>query len=321
MPENNYFATLYEIASHLNQAFTLGTALRQALEKTVQLLELEGGWIWLTQADGQSVYLAASYHLPKALSEQPERLSGWCYCIEKYLTNDIQQAGNVSEISCTRLKDIPSQMENIKFHATVPITVGDQKMGILNLLHKDSQQLDDTRLAILQTISELIAMSIQRTRTQAAYVQSPVVGSTDSQLLHRLLYSGISELDYLLQKALKAAQNNDNALTIEKLKEAMKSTSNINQQMDIIKKEIKAPLGENPKKIIPKYPNSPLTNRELEVLQLVKKGLTNRQIAEQLYITERTIKFHLTAILSKLDASTRTEAVNVAIQRGLLGVV
>jgi len=176
-------------------------------------------------------------------------------------------------------------------------------------------------LAIRETLIVVSANSIQLTRRLPPYTQSPVAVTAASQLLHRLLHSGVSELDYLLQKALKAAQDNDTALTIDKLKEAMKSTSNINQQMDIIKKEIKTPLGENPKKITPKYPNSPLTNRELEVLQLVKKGLTNRQIAEQLYITERTIKFHITAILSKLDASTRTEAVNIAIQRGLLGVV
>jgi two-component system, NarL family, sensor kinase len=68
------------------------------------------------------------------------------------------------------------------------------------------------------------------------------------------------------------------------------------------------------------YPTSPLTNRERETLALVKKGYTNKEIAEQLFISERTVKFHISSILSKLLARTRTEAVETAIQRGLLGV-
>ena len=67
-----------------------------------------------------------------------------------------------------------------------------------------------------------------------------------------------------------------------------------------------------------KYPESPLTQREMEVLQWIKKGHTNGQIAKQLFIAERTVKFHVSSILSKLCAETRTEAVNTAHKRGLL---
>ena len=67
------------------------------------------------------------------------------------------------------------------------------------------------------------------------------------------------------------------------------------------------------------YPEMPLTKRELEVLALIKKGLTNERIGKQLFITERTVKFHVTAILSKLHASNRTEAVDIGIKRGFLG--
>ena len=66
------------------------------------------------------------------------------------------------------------------------------------------------------------------------------------------------------------------------------------------------------------YPTSPLTNRELEVLMLIRKGLSNKQIAEQLFLAESTIKFHITSLLSKLLAGNRTEAINNAIQRGIL---
>lgn len=62
----------------------------------------------------------------------------------------------------------------------------------------------------------------------------------------------------------------------------------------------------------------PLTDREEEVLQLLAKGKTNKQIADELFITERTAKFHVSSILGKLGAENRTEAVTLAAQRGLV---
>ena len=61
-----------------------------------------------------------------------------------------------------------------------------------------------------------------------------------------------------------------------------------------------------------------LTPRENEVLQCVAQGLTNKAIARQLDITEHTVKFHLNAVMSKLDVQSRTEAVVRAAQAGLL---
>lgn len=62
----------------------------------------------------------------------------------------------------------------------------------------------------------------------------------------------------------------------------------------------------------------PLTAREREVLQLLSAGLTNKEIAQRLGITEHTVKFHVNAILGKLAAETRTEAVVQAARRGLI---
>lgn len=61
-----------------------------------------------------------------------------------------------------------------------------------------------------------------------------------------------------------------------------------------------------------------LTQREREVLTLVAMGLTNKAIAQRLSISEHTAKFHVASILSKLDAESRTEAVHLAVRRGLL---
>jgi DNA-binding NarL/FixJ family response regulator len=61
-----------------------------------------------------------------------------------------------------------------------------------------------------------------------------------------------------------------------------------------------------------------LTAREKEVLELVAAGLANGEIAGRLFISERTVKFHVSAILSKLGAKNRTQAVRVARERGLV---
>jgi two-component system, NarL family, response regulator YdfI len=62
----------------------------------------------------------------------------------------------------------------------------------------------------------------------------------------------------------------------------------------------------------------PLTPREREVLQMLAAGLLNKEIASKLSISEHTVKFHVASILGKLGASTRTEAVSLAIRRGLV---
>ncbi|MCG3208909.1 MAG: Transcriptional regulatory protein DegU [Anaerolineae bacterium] len=59
-----------------------------------------------------------------------------------------------------------------------------------------------------------------------------------------------------------------------------------------------------------------LTDRELDILQLVGKGLSNKQIGKQLFISDRTVQAHLSNIFSKLNVSSRTEAVMHAVRKG-----
>ncbi len=61
---------------------------------------------------------------------------------------------------------------------------------------------------------------------------------------------------------------------------------------------------------------SPLTGREIEILDWVSKGTSNKQIARQLSISDQTVKNHITSILRKLNANDRTQAVIMAIQHG-----
>jgi len=65
---------------------------------------------------------------------------------------------------------------------------------------------------------------------------------------------------------------------------------------------------------------APLTPRETEILNYIAKGYLNKQIAAELDISEQTIKNHVTSILRKLNANARTEAVVVAIKKGLISI-
>jgi two-component system, NarL family, sensor kinase len=315
MNDKEYFSHLYEIASHLNREFSLQAALRKALEKTVELLNLETGWIWLLEANAKSVYLAASYNLPPALSDHPERLAGWCYCLEKYLSDGMAKARNISEITCSRLKNIHSGTRDLKFHATIPITTEGQKVGLINLVSKETQQLNEKQLSILNTISELIGIAIQRTRVQETYGLNHSKKDTIlREVLERLLPPRLEALLADLRKAKSFTEQTN-------IPKALESIHLSQEQAEALQRQLFLILEERPEKAADKpfhYPTSPLTKRELELLRLVRQGFTNKQIAERLFISERTVKFHVTAILSKLYASTRTEAVDIALKRGIL---
>ena len=65
---------------------------------------------------------------------------------------------------------------------------------------------------------------------------------------------------------------------------------------------------------------SPLTSRETEVIELLAKGMRNKEIAYELGITEKTARVHVKNILSKLDVHDRAAAINVAIHRGIVHI-
>jgi DNA-binding NarL/FixJ family response regulator len=65
-------------------------------------------------------------------------------------------------------------------------------------------------------------------------------------------------------------------------------------------------------------PIEALTQREIEVLQMLALGLGNKAIASRLVISEHTVKFHISSIFAKLNASSRTEAVTLGLRQGLI---
>jgi DNA-binding CsgD family transcriptional regulator len=64
----------------------------------------------------------------------------------------------------------------------------------------------------------------------------------------------------------------------------------------------------------------PLTSREIEVLHLLAEGLSNKAIAGRLGISDQTVKFHVASVYGKLGAVNRTDAVRLAVRRGLIAI-
>ena len=61
-----------------------------------------------------------------------------------------------------------------------------------------------------------------------------------------------------------------------------------------------------------------ITKRELEILELIAQGMSNREIAEKLFVSENTVKTHSSRLFDKLSAKRRTQAVQIAKEMGLL---
>ena len=78
--------------------------------------------------------------------------------------------------------------------------------------------------------------------------------------------------------------------------------------------------GEIAERLAARMSRSDLSSREVEILKMVAKGLTNKAIGQALNISDLTVKNHVNNILAKLDVSDRTEASTAAIQRGLIDV-
>ena len=64
----------------------------------------------------------------------------------------------------------------------------------------------------------------------------------------------------------------------------------------------------------------PLSAREIEVLDCVAQGLSNKEIADELYVTEQTVKNHMTSVLRKLDVNDRVQAVLFAVKNGWMEI-
>lgn len=162
---NRELKILNSLANALNRSVSLQAALDTTLAEVADLFGLETGWIWLTDAESKTHYLAAARNLPPALRDDPALMEGSCSCIDSFWSGDLDGAANVNVITCTRLKDLIDGTDGLRHHASVPLYAQDgSEMGILNVASRDWRELTDTELQLLYTIGGLLSIAIERAR-------------------------------------------------------------------------------------------------------------------------------------------------------------
>jgi DNA-binding CsgD family transcriptional regulator len=186
----------------------------------------------------------------------------------------------------------------------------------MNVASEDWRELRPDELQLLHIISDQIGLAIQRAQLSSERTHAATQLATTEERnrlareIHDTLAQGLAAItrqletgDTLFQSRPESAQEAiQTALRLARsnLEEARRSVMNLRA----------APP--------PKHPLEELTERELEVLHLLAQGMPNKEIASHLVISERTAKFHVSSIMSKLGATNRTEAVALAAQRGLI---
>jgi DNA-binding NarL/FixJ family response regulator len=150
------------------------------------------------------------------------------------------------------------------------------------------------------------AGAIARIRAARRHVKVLVLtGSQDEEDLVEAVRSGAT--GYLLKDA-----------SVEEVAEAIRSVA---RGLGVVSPTMTAKLLERFGSLLRRVPDEPgprLTGRELDVLRLVVKGLPNREIATELFISQNTVKNHVRNILEKLHVRSRTEAATLAVRERLL---
>ena len=126
----------------------------------------------------------------------------------------------------------------------------------------------------------------------------------------RIIMLTTSEGDVEIQRALEAGASGYMLKSMPP-KDVVEAVRQVNRGKKRIPPEIAAHLAEH-------YSDEAITAREIEVLQHIAGGNRNRDIAEKLFISEETVKVHIKHIMEKLGASDRTQAVAIALKRGII---
>ena len=126
----------------------------------------------------------------------------------------------------------------------------------------------------------------------------------------RIIVLTMFEGDVEIKRALKAGAS---AYILKKM-----SSKNLIETIRLVYAGKKHIPPEIASRMVEHLSDESLTAREIEVLQLVSSGIRNQDIAGRLFITEETVKMHTIHLMQKLGAKSRTEAVTIALRRGII---
>ena len=176
---------------------------------------------------------------------------------------------------------------------------GSQAVSMFNRLRPDIVLMDLVMPEMdgIQAIEQIIA------HTPSARILVLTSFATDDKIFPALKAGACG---YLLK-------DSDSEELVRSIREVQRGESSIDPKIArILLREISDPLPQHPPSEV-----DPLTVRELEVLNLVAQGRSNQEIAQQLVISEGTVRAHVSNILGKLHLASRTQATLYALRQGL----
>src|SRR5579859_3873089 len=207
---NRELAVLYTIAGHLNRKIDVHEALQEVLAQVTKLLGLQTGWVWLLDQQGEP-HLAAAQALPPYLADHPERMTGYCLCLDTFLEGSLEGAANIDVLRCSRLKK--AELDNdpsswgLRFHASVPIYARATPLGVLNVASEDWRELQTEELQLLHIIGDQIGLAIQRARLSAEHTRAATRLATIEERnrlareIHDTLSQGLAAITLQLETA------------------------------------------------------------------------------------------------------------------------
>ncbi len=155
---NQVLNGLYRIAEGLNQSSSEREVAESALERALELPGVRGGWICMR--DGESGFrLVAARNLPPALTV-PGALDGDCACRRRLVSGKLSTVSNIVE--CERIVKAKGDTNGLRYHATVPLWIGDHTVGLINLVRAEQGLFDEVELKVLHGVGNQVAVAMER---------------------------------------------------------------------------------------------------------------------------------------------------------------
>ncbi len=302
----NELATLNTILEILNQHLDFPKALQLALEELTKLLNLSTGWVFL-EDDENVLRLAAFTGLPPALAKSKAQClrEGSCTCHGRFQRGQLNKGVNI--VDCSRLEVAKGNTRDLEVHASMPLLTSEGAVGILNLASPEKSIFDDETLAFLTVVGRSLGLAFRRAKLQEAQIQERerLAKLEERNRLAQEIQHSVTQLLQAAGSSLQVAQENES----ERKVALKRSSSLVNSSL--------SGLQDLDKVLNPAQDLRNLTPKEREVLKLLSKGLSNKQIAKTLDIAEKTVKVHVSHVLEKLELKGRTQAALWAKARGL----
>jgi two-component system, NarL family, sensor kinase len=227
---NHELSVLNAIARELNRSVDLSEALEFTLSQVAELLGLRTGWIWLVDESSSEPYLAAVQNLPPALANDPRRMdgAGYCYCLDTYKKGDLEGAANVNVLTCSRLKGLVDGTDGLRYHASIPLYAGDEKLGVMNVASPDWRSLSPEDLQLLYTIGDLLSIAVERARLFARSAQLGALEERNrlARELHDTITQGLTATTLQIESADALLDVGSNA---ERARESLRRALSITQ--------------------------------------------------------------------------------------------